>query len=128
MPFRIDALVLVAVIGAVVLADRDRELVAGVLLAASILFKLWPIVILPVFAIRARRRAVIVTVAACVAGTAVWVGGKQRGRRAPGGVLSGRDRVADRERFRDRGQRRIRTRSLGSRRGPPGSGSWRRGR
>jgi hypothetical protein len=74
MPFRIDALVLVAVIGAVVLADRDRELVAGVLLAASILFKFWPIVILPVFAIRAQWRTVLLAVATCVTGAAVWVG------------------------------------------------------
>jgi hypothetical protein len=84
MPFRIDALSVVAILAAFVVADRRRERDAGLLAAAAVLVKLWPLAIVPAFVVRAQRRAAIWAVAAVVGGGLLWIG--ISGASAPGQV------------------------------------------
>jgi hypothetical protein len=71
--FRLDALpIALATIG-IVLARRGREAGAGVMLAASVLTKVWPVVTLPALLLEGRRRALAWTAAVLTIGGAAWV-------------------------------------------------------
>ena len=84
MPFRIDALSVVAILGAFVVADRGRERGAGLLAAAGVLVKLWPLAVVPAFLVRTQRRAAVWALAALVGGGLLWIGFS--GTSAPGQV------------------------------------------
>lgn len=64
--------VALAVVG-VALVVRGRERLGGVALAAGILAKVWPLVLLPVMVLQRKGRALVWSVAALVLGTFAWV-------------------------------------------------------
>ena len=72
MPFRLDAVSVLLALAGIVVAERNRETAGGSLLGAGVLFKLWPIVVLPIFLVRRRPRAVLVALAMIVGGVIVW--------------------------------------------------------
>jgi hypothetical protein len=88
MPFRIDALSVFAILGSFVSADRRHQRSGGVLAAASVLLKVWPVVLLPAFLVRAQRRAAIWSVVAMATGAILWVA--ISGWAAPGQVAGSR--------------------------------------
>jgi hypothetical protein len=55
------------------LAIRSRERASGVVFAASILTKVWPVVVLPMLAIQRRRRALSYAIASTLIGLTVWI-------------------------------------------------------
>jgi len=69
----IDLLSAALAVGAVALVVRGRERLGGVALAAAILAKVWPLVLLPVMILQRKRRALAWSVAALTLGTLVWV-------------------------------------------------------
>jgi hypothetical protein len=73
MPFRLDAVPVALVLAGIVLADRDRETLGGSAFATAILFKVWPLVLLPILLIRGRLRALVATVATVIVGGLLWV-------------------------------------------------------
>src|SRR5262245_17250955 len=74
MPFRIDVLSVFLILGSFVLADQGRERGGGLLAAASVLTKIWPVVLLPAFLLRAQRRPVVWAVIVLAAGAVLWLG------------------------------------------------------
>jgi hypothetical protein len=73
MPFHVDAISIFLMLAAVVLADRGRTATGGILGGASILLRLWPAVVAPVFLLRRRPRAFIVTVLVSILLGVWWV-------------------------------------------------------
>jgi hypothetical protein len=73
MPFRLDGVPLVLTVAAIALADRGREWEGGVAWGAAILFKVWPVFLLPMLLLRRRSRALLVAVGTALIGAAVWV-------------------------------------------------------
>jgi hypothetical protein len=73
MPFRLDMLSVLLIVGGIALAARGREVAGGVSAAAAVLFKLWPLAVVPIFAIRRERRALITTGLTVALGAASWV-------------------------------------------------------
>jgi hypothetical protein len=73
MPFRLDAVPVALALGGIVLADRDRKTLSGLAFATAILFKVWPLVLLPILLIRGRMRALIATLATVIVGGLLWV-------------------------------------------------------
>jgi len=73
MPFRVDMLSVLMILAAIVLADRNRATAGGMLAGASIIFRVWPAVIAPVFLLRRRPRAFIVALLVTVVLGAWWV-------------------------------------------------------
>jgi hypothetical protein len=69
----IDLISVAFAVGAVALALRGRERLGGVALAAAILAKVWPLVLLPVMVLQRKRRALVWSVASLTGGTFVWV-------------------------------------------------------
>jgi len=69
----IDLLSAALAVSAVALAIRGRERLGGVALAAAVLAKVWPLVLLPVMILQRKRRALAWSVAALTLGTLVWV-------------------------------------------------------
>ena len=69
----IDLLSATLAVGAVALVVRGRERLGGVALAAAILAKVWPLVLLPVMILQRTRRALAWSVAALTLGMFVWV-------------------------------------------------------
>ena len=69
----IDLISVALAVGAVALVVRGRDRLGGVALAAAILAKVWPLVLLPVMVIERKRRAFVWSVAALTLGTFVWV-------------------------------------------------------
>jgi Glycosyltransferase family 87 len=74
MPFRVDTVSVLLAVWGIAIAQRDREAAGGGLLGGAVLFKLWPIVLVPVFVIRKRRTALVTTIAVTVGGALVWAG------------------------------------------------------
>ena len=73
LAFRLDLLSVLLAASALAFARRDRQAPAGILLAAAILTKVWPAVLLPVLAAQRRWRALIWTGAATATGTTAWI-------------------------------------------------------
>jgi hypothetical protein len=73
MAFRVDAISIALALSGVVLADRRRDLPAGISWAAGILFKIWPVVLVPILVIEKRARALVVTVISLGIGVGLWV-------------------------------------------------------
>ena len=73
MPFRLDMLSVLLIVAGVMLAARRRETAGGVAAAAGVLFKFWPLAIVPIFAVRRQRRALLVAALITVVGAASWV-------------------------------------------------------
>jgi hypothetical protein len=73
MPFRVDALSVLLMLSAFVLADRAREPGGGLMAAAGALLKVWPLVLFPAFVLRGQRRAAAWAVGATVLGALLWV-------------------------------------------------------
>jgi hypothetical protein len=72
-PFRFDLLsVLLAVLGIVLVRDRI-EVGGGVALALAVLFKIWPMVLLPWLVVRRRWKAVGWSLGSLAGATGVWV-------------------------------------------------------
>ena len=69
----IDIVSVALAAGAVALVVRGRERPGGVALAAAILGKVWPLVLVPLLVLRRRRRALAWSVATLTLGTLVWV-------------------------------------------------------
>jgi len=69
----IDLLSAALAVSAVALVVRQRERLGGVTLAAAILAKVWPLVLLPMMILQRKRRALTWSVAALTLGTLVWV-------------------------------------------------------
>jgi Glycosyltransferase family 87 len=69
----IDLLPAALAVSAVALTVRGRERLGGVALAAGVLAKVWPLVVLPVFIVQRRLRGLGWSVAAFTCGTIVWV-------------------------------------------------------
>jgi hypothetical protein len=73
MSLRLDFLTCLLAVVAVWASNRGRQRSAGVALAAAILTKLWPVVLLPAFALERRWKAVWSTVGATAIGVLAWV-------------------------------------------------------
>ena len=73
MPVRLDAVAVALTIGGVILADRGRGSASGVMFAAAILFRLWPLALLPLLWLKGRRRGVGVCLLVVTIGLVVWV-------------------------------------------------------
>lgn len=73
MPFQIDAFVAMIALAAVVLARDGRQVLGGSAMAGAILFRLWPVVILPVLRKRREGRAIPVCLAITGAGMIGWL-------------------------------------------------------
>jgi hypothetical protein len=69
----IDLISVALAVGAVALVVRGRERLGGVALAAAILAKVWPLVLLPLMVLERKRRALVWSGAALTLGTFVWV-------------------------------------------------------
>lgn len=70
---RIDLVPVALAVTGLGLARRGREGAGGVSIAAGVLFKLWPAVLLPAFIIDQRKRALRWALAILVAGSLSWV-------------------------------------------------------
>lgn len=77
MLYRLDLVAVVAVLVALLAAREERPALAGVVFAVAVLFKPWPLVLVPVLAWRAGRRGVAAFAGVLLAGLAAWwaVGG-----------------------------------------------------
>lgn len=73
MPFRLDLITVVSLVAAFVLAREGKQRSAGALFALAVLFKLWPLVLLPVFALNGWWRSLRWSVAVALAGLGAWV-------------------------------------------------------
>jgi glycosyl transferase family 87 len=73
MAFRIDALSVTMILGAIVLADRRYIKTGAVAAAASIALRVWPVVVSPVFLLRGRTRAFVLTVLVTTLLGLVWI-------------------------------------------------------
>jgi hypothetical protein len=69
----IDLISVALAVGAVALVVRGRDRLGGVALAAAILAKVWPLVLLPVMVLQRKRRALVWSVATLTLGTFAWV-------------------------------------------------------
>jgi Glycosyltransferase family 87 len=69
----IDLISVALAVWALALVVRGRDRLGGVALAAAILAKVWPIVLLPVLVLERKRRALIWSGATLTLGTFVWV-------------------------------------------------------
>ena len=69
----IDLISVALAVGAVALVVRGRERLGGVALAAAILAKVWPLVLLPLMVVQRKRRALVWSGATLTLGTFVWV-------------------------------------------------------
>jgi hypothetical protein len=74
MPFRLDYLPVLLAVAAFARVKNTHERSGGLLLAAAILFKLWPVVLVPALVVRRQWRALIVCGFATATGLLVWVG------------------------------------------------------
>src|SRR3954469_22696407 len=73
MPFRVDALSVLMMLAAVVVADRRRPATGGILAGSSIFFRIWPAVVAPIFLLRRRSRTFIVTVLVTIVLGVLWL-------------------------------------------------------
>jgi Glycosyltransferase family 87 len=73
MQSRVDALSVLMILGAIVLADQRRSSASGLLASASIFFRVWPAVMAPVLLLRRRPTAFVVTVIATVVIGLAWL-------------------------------------------------------
>ena len=69
----IDLISVALAVGAVALVVRGRDRLGGVTLAAAILAKVWPLVLLPVMVLERKRRALVWSVTTLSLGTFAWV-------------------------------------------------------
>jgi hypothetical protein len=69
----IDLISVALAVWAVALVVRGRDRLGGVALAAAILAKVWPLVLLPVMVLERKRRALVWSVATLMLGTFAWV-------------------------------------------------------
>ena len=69
----IDLISIALAVWAVALVVRGRDRLGGVAMAAAILAKVWPLVLLPVMVIQRKGRALVWSAAALALGTFVWV-------------------------------------------------------
>jgi hypothetical protein len=69
----IDLIAVALAVWALALVVRGRDRLAGVALAAAILAKVWPLVLLPVMVVQRKRRALVWSGAALTLGTFIWV-------------------------------------------------------
>ncbi|HEX9694287.1 MAG TPA: glycosyltransferase family 87 protein [Actinomycetota bacterium] len=71
--FRLDLISVALATVAASLAHRNKDRSAGLALAVSVLAKVWPAVLLPLWLVRRRWRAIAWSVAGLALGTAAWV-------------------------------------------------------
>ena len=69
----IDLIAVALAVGALALVVRGRDRLGGVALAAAVLAKVWPLVLVPVLVLERKRRALVWSGAALTIGTFVWV-------------------------------------------------------
>jgi hypothetical protein len=69
----IDLISVALAVGAVALLVRGRDRLSGMALAAAVLAKVWPLVLLPVMVLERKRRALVWSVATLTLGTFAWV-------------------------------------------------------
>ena len=69
----IDLISIALAVWAIALVVRGRDRLGGVALAAAILAKVWPLVLLPVMVLERKRRALVWSVATLSLGTFAWV-------------------------------------------------------
>jgi hypothetical protein len=72
MPFRLDLITVVSLVAAFVIAREGKERPAGALFALAVLFKLWPLVLLPVFALNGWWRSLRWSVGLSLVGLGAW--------------------------------------------------------
>jgi Glycosyltransferase family 87 len=71
--FRLDlASVLLAILG-IFAVRRGRQVTGGLALGAAVLVKLWPVVLLPIFLVQRRWKALLSAVGSLAVATALWV-------------------------------------------------------
>jgi hypothetical protein len=73
MSFRVDMLSVLLIPAAIVLADRRHTTSGGFLAAASIVLRVWPAVLTPVFLLRRKPRAFIITILVTIVLGLWWV-------------------------------------------------------
>jgi hypothetical protein len=73
MVVRLDAVVVAMTVVAVSVARRGRSIVAGVVFGGAVLFRVWPLVILPALWLFDRRRAAFVAISTTLAGGVLWL-------------------------------------------------------
>jgi hypothetical protein len=73
MPVRLDMVSVALAVAAVSVSRRGSEVRAGSLMGASILFKLWPVVLLPLFLITRKMRALTTAGLVLLGGLLLWV-------------------------------------------------------
>jgi hypothetical protein len=72
LPFRLDAVSVLLALAGTTLAMRDRGAAGGTVLGAAVLFKVWPIVLLPLLVIRRLWRPLAFASVVIVGGTILW--------------------------------------------------------
>ena len=73
LPFRIDMLSVTMIVASLVVVERGRSSAGGLVASISILFRVWPVVVLPAFLLRRQLRAFVVAGVATVILVAVWL-------------------------------------------------------
>jgi hypothetical protein len=69
----IDLIAVALAVGAIALVVRGRDRLGGVAMAAAILAKVWPLVLVPVLLLERKRRALVWSGASLALGTFAWV-------------------------------------------------------
>jgi Glycosyltransferase family 87 len=69
----IDLVAVALAVVAVALVVRGRDRLGGVALAAAVLAKVWPLVLVPMLVLQRKRRALVWSAASLTLGTFVWV-------------------------------------------------------
>jgi glycosyl transferase family 87 len=69
----IDLIAVALAVGAVALVVRGRDRLGGVALAAAVLAKVWPLVLVPMMVLERKRRALVWSSVSLTLGTVVWV-------------------------------------------------------
>ena len=86
MSLRLDPVSVLLAVGGFALIRHRREASGGALIGAAVLFKLWPLLLVPALVLRGRRRALVWLAFVTAGGVLVWLA--FGGIRAPWQVLS----------------------------------------
>jgi Glycosyltransferase family 87 len=73
MPFRLDMVSVLLIVVGIVVAERGQQITGGVSAGVAVLFKLWPLAVVPVLLIRRQHKALIAAGVTLVLGVALWL-------------------------------------------------------